>query len=320
MLFLVGLGLGSENDITLRGLEAIKSSSLILLESYTSLIGCIDWSSVSAYATSLSENESDVSECSFDLGAIPTLDSQLGFNYALEKLSQKYGNKPIRLASRWEIESANENEGFLHLSKSENVSLLVVGDPLFATTHTDLILRCRKASIEYQVIHNASIMNAVGSTGISLYNFGPSISIPFFTKTWRPYSFYEKLECNLIKKELHTLLLLDIKVKEPTEEELARGRAENPKVWIPPSFMSIKTAIKQLLEAESILKRGIISESTLGVGIARAGHTSQLIVSGTFAQLRDYGTKWGAPLHSLIIPCPSQLHDIELEMIKSCNI
>src|SRR3989338_4057536 len=36
MLYLIGLGLGSEEDITLRGLEAAKSSDLIFLETYTS--------------------------------------------------------------------------------------------------------------------------------------------------------------------------------------------------------------------------------------------------------------------------------------------
>ena len=309
MLFLVGLGLGTEKDITIRGLEAIKSSSLILLESYTSLLGCIDWSE-SSYSTSLVE----------PTGPMKTLDAQEGFVRALERLSTQYGGRAIRIASRWEIESSNENEGFLHAAKETNVSLLVVGDPLFATTHADLLLRCKKASIPYEVIHNASIMNAVGSTGISMYAFGPSISIPFFTANWHPYSFYEKLERNLIEREQHTLLLLDIKVKEPTEEELVSGRAENAKSWIPPSFMTIPVAIKQLLEAESVLKRGVISSSTLAVGIARAGHKSQLIASGTLTQLKEYGDNWGAPLHALVVPVPSQLHEIERGMIQSFSL
>ena len=36
MLFLIGLGLGDEKDITLKGLEAIKKSKLVFLETYTS--------------------------------------------------------------------------------------------------------------------------------------------------------------------------------------------------------------------------------------------------------------------------------------------
>lgn len=38
MLFLIGLGLGNHNDITLRGLEAIKTCERVYLESYTSVL------------------------------------------------------------------------------------------------------------------------------------------------------------------------------------------------------------------------------------------------------------------------------------------
>ena len=38
-LFLVGLGLGDERDITLKGADAVRSASLVFLESYTSVLG-----------------------------------------------------------------------------------------------------------------------------------------------------------------------------------------------------------------------------------------------------------------------------------------
>jgi len=41
-----------------------------------------------------------------------------------------------------------------------------------ATTHTDLELRARQAGIPVRVVHNASIMNAVGVCGLQLYRFG----------------------------------------------------------------------------------------------------------------------------------------------------
>lgn len=64
-------------------------------------------------------------------------------------------------------------------------------------------------------------MNAVGACGLALYNFGQTISIPFFTDSWRPSSWLGRIEENL-KLGLHTLALLDIKVKEQSEENLAR--------------------------------------------------------------------------------------------------
>jgi len=39
MLYLIGLGLGDEKDVTLKGLEAIKSADRVFLEAYTSILG-----------------------------------------------------------------------------------------------------------------------------------------------------------------------------------------------------------------------------------------------------------------------------------------
>lgn len=116
---------------------------------------------------------------------------------------------------------------------------MVVGDPFCATTHTDLFLRAVKLNIEVQVIHNASIVNAIGCTGLMVYRFGECVSVPYFTEKWRPYSFYPKIKANL-DHNLHTLVLLDIKVKEISEENLARGK----KIYEPPRFMTIKTAVE----------------------------------------------------------------------------
>lgn len=143
--------------------------------------------------------------------------------------------------------------------------MLVVGDPFGATTHTDLILRVREKGIPFQVIHNASILNAVGCCGLQLYSFGETISIPFWTETWQPDSFFDKILSNH-NRNLHTLcllgaryffkfifsidafqariLILDIKVKEPTLESLTKKKKE----YMPPRFMSVNEACEQLLK------------------------------------------------------------------------
>jgi diphthamide biosynthesis methyltransferase len=38
VLFVIGLGLGDEKDITVKGLEAVKSCDRIYLEAYTSIL------------------------------------------------------------------------------------------------------------------------------------------------------------------------------------------------------------------------------------------------------------------------------------------
>lgn len=76
-----------------------------------------------------------------------------------------------------------------------------------ATTHTDLVVRAKELGVDFKVVHNASVMNAVGICGLQLYRYGETVSIPFFTDTWRPDSFYEKIKRNR-ELGLHTLCLL----------------------------------------------------------------------------------------------------------------
>ena len=40
MLYVVGLGLGDEKDITVNGLEAVKKCERVYLEAYTSILAC----------------------------------------------------------------------------------------------------------------------------------------------------------------------------------------------------------------------------------------------------------------------------------------
>ncbi len=67
-----------------------------------------------------------------------------------------------------------------------------------------------QVGVEVHVIHNASVMGAVASCGLQLYNFGYTVSIPFFNDEWRPTSFYERIRYNQ-EGGMHTLCLLDIK-------------------------------------------------------------------------------------------------------------
>ena len=114
-----------------------------------------------------------------------------------------------------------------------------MGDPLCATTHVDILLRCRKEGIAVEVIHNASVMNAVAVCGLPLYQFGYSVSIPLFENEWRPSSFYERIQYNQ-RGKMHTLCLLDIKVKEPDYEAMTKkGQVK----FLPPRFMTVTSSL-----------------------------------------------------------------------------
>lgn len=115
-----------------------------------------------------------------------------------------YGRK-LLIADRELVEQGADD--ILSGSRDADVAILVVGDPFGATTHTDIALRATEKNIPCQVVHNASIMNAIGCTGLQLYSFGETISIPFWTETWQPDSFFDKIIENY-KRNLHTLCLL----------------------------------------------------------------------------------------------------------------
>ena len=179
---------------------------------------------------------------------------------------------------------------------------------LRATTHTDLVLRARELDIPVQSIPNASIMSAIGNTGLQLYNFGQTVSMVFFTETWKPSSFYDRIKENR-QIGLHTLVLLDIKVKEQSLENLARGR----KIFEPPRYMTVTQCASQMLETEEERREGVYGPDSLAVGVARVGARDQMIAAGTLSQLSE--VDMGSPLHSLVL-LGSRAHDLERQYIR----
>ena len=68
-------------------------------------------------------------------------------------------------------------------------------------------------------------------------------------------------------------------VKEIDWNEMAKGR----KVYEPPQYMTVNTAIKQILEIlpdKTQEERSLLNEKTLCVGVARLGTDEQCIKSG----------------------------------------
>lgn len=171
-------------------------------------------------------------------------------------------------------------------------------------------MRCVEEGVKVEVIHNASIVSAMGCCGLQVYRFGEIVSVPFFTDNWRPYSFYDKIKGNATRG-LHTLALLDIKVKEPTLESLARGKP----VYMPPRYMSTKVAAEQLIEAAEKQdgEQSCYNGETKCFGLARIATQTQLVISGSLKEFAEV-IEMGPPLHSLVL-C-GELHDIEQTMYE----
>lgn len=183
---------------------------------------------------------------------------------------------------------------------------------LRATTHTDLVLRARELGIPTKSVPNASIMSAIGCTGLQLYNFGQTISMVFFTDTWKPSSFYDRVKEN-VQLGLHTLVLLDIKVKEQSLENMARGR----KIFEPPRYMTVAQCAIQMLETEELRQEGIYGPDSLAIGAARVGAEDEELVAGTLNELCS--VDMGRPLHSLVL-LGRKTHDLERDFIKEFAI
>lgn len=220
---------------------------------------------------------------------------------------ESFYGRPLIIAERDLVEQGADD--ILEGAETSDIALLVVGDPFGATTHTDFILRAKEKGIPHKVIHNASIMNAVGCCGLQLYNYGETISIPYWDETWKPDSFYDKIKQNRLHK-MHTLCLLDIKVKEPTMESLMKKKRE----YMPPRFMSVAEASTQLLViANNRSEPEILSEDTLCVGLARVGHDDQIIKVCTLKEMAK--SDLGGPLHSMVIP-GNHLHALEIDYLQ----
>jgi diphthine synthase len=210
------------------------------------------------------------------------------------------------------VESASDS--IVTGADEKDVAFLVVGDPFSATTHTDLALRCRQhtPAIPTRTLPNASILTAVGATGLSLYNFGQTVSMVFFTDNWRPSSWYDRVAEN-VGLGLHTLVLLDIKVKEPDLNALTKGKL----LYEKPRYMTVAQCAQQMVEIEEGRQGGVCGKDALAVGVARLGSDGQQIVAGTLDELTR--ADLGRPLHSLVL-CGKRMHEMEWEYVRAFAI
>ena len=113
----------------------------------------------------------------------------------------------IEMVMRPEVESPTE---LIELSKNNLVALLIVGDPLQATTHVDLQLQALEAGIDCMVFHGLSITTLVtGAVGLSNYKFGRQTTITYPYGGWIATSPLEVIAMNLFYNQ-HTLALLDL--------------------------------------------------------------------------------------------------------------
>lgn len=143
------------------------------------------------------------------------------FPYSEKQLEEVIGKK-FKVADREKV----ENLSLVDESQKLNVALLVYGAPLSATTHITLIDECRASGIKYRIIYGASVFDGIAETGLQVYKFGKTTSMPAWQKSFEPDSFMEIVKENQ-KIDAHSLILIDIGLDFPKALTELKTAAKN---------------------------------------------------------------------------------------------
>ncbi|MDG1539182.1 MAG: diphthine synthase [Candidatus Poseidonia sp.] len=223
----------------------------------------------------------------------------------LNLLEQTIGS--IQRVMRPEVEQPEE---LFALASTSLVALLVVGDPLQATTHVDLQLQAIEAGIECLVFHGISITTLVtGAIGLSNYRFGRQTTLTYPYGGWVATSPLETIILNRFTG-LHTLALLDLdptglgtgdqRPMDPSDaveaivlmrEKIEQGLSEREFSNDNPSDMMMKEALHSFV-GEDVHKIRVVLCSDMGTG-------DQRIVSTTVDGLKDEA---GGRLNCIVFP------------------
>ncbi len=227
---------------------------------------------------------------------------------------EKYLNKEIKICNREDIETRIE-ELILKPSIDEDNTLLVIGDILVATTHTDLLLRAKELKIKTKLFHNISIANLITKTGLQWYKFGKVTSIPFFNEKFMPRTPYLNFIDNH-RMGAHSLFLLDL---NPSSDIAYKGNRK----YLPAheSFQFLLDIPKLMIENEEIEEKEsqYIQEEDIGIICSRLGMKDEVIISGKISELIEYDKDKNLP-EPLCIIIPGDCHEIETEFLNQFSI
>jgi len=206
------------------------------------------------------------------------------YNASIEELSKFVGKKIIKL-NRDDIEDKSEN--LIKNAKKKDIGILIPGDCISATTHLALADEAKKNKIKTVLIHGSSIFTAVAETGLFLYKFGKTASIPFDNRNVEAP--YDILKDN---KKAHTLFLLDIKYDR---------------------YMKANEALDYLINMEKKRKENVISLDKKAVVCSALGSDKSEIKFGKIKDLIK--GKFNKFPQCVIIP--GELHFFEEEVLES---
>ncbi len=193
-------------------------------------------------------------------------------------------------------EFVEDGRTILTEAEKEKVALLSPGDPMVATTHSELRTRALQKGIIVKTIHNASVLTALpGETGLHSYKFGKTITL---TKTLPAAmrTAYSTVFDNLTKG-LHTTLLLEYDYASRT-------------------FLAPNEALATLAEIEKDEGGDIFTPEAFIIVASRLGSETQMVTGGSLRNLM--AKSYGEPPHVLLVP--GSLHFTEEEALRAIGL
>jgi len=200
---------------------------------------------------------------------------------------EKKSGREIVDAGRSLLEEQQRN--VVEKARSEEVAILVPGDPFAATTHVSLRLLAARMSVQTLVFHGVSIFSSAPSAcGLQSYKFGRTVTIPKTEDLDLVQSAYRGIKENFARG-LHTLVLLDTK----------------------DGGLSMQDALQMLLDLEERKKRHVVRPDMLTIGLARIGYPDVRIAAEALEEIRLQ--TFPQPPHCLVFP--GDLHFAEEEAL-----
>lgn len=209
------------------------------------------------------------------------------------KLSDMVGE--YELLMRPDVENPDQ---LLELASKSAVALMIVGDPLQATTHVDLQLRAKAAGINCHVVHGISITTIVtGAVGLQSYRFGRQVTLAYPYGDYLATSPFELILDNL-QRDLHSLVLLDL---DPTGMGIDEQKPMSPAVAVDVLRRSAEKV------GENIEQWKIVLCSDMG-------RSEQRIFYGTLDDVKSIDN---GSIHCVVIP--GRLDELEAEALSRWN-
>ncbi len=185
-------------------------------------------------------------------------------------------------------------ESMLKEARGNPVALLVVGDPMQATTHIDLEERCASEGIGFHVIPGLTATAlAVSLSGLQSYRFGRQVTIPFADGDYLPTSPFEMI-CRNKESGMHTLALLDL---DPTGMGIEQPRPMTPReavdhlVRMNERSGAFEAAVEDwdglLLSDLGTEEERVVSGSMRSLSEVEGGHIHALIVAAEFSGMEE---------------------------------